>query len=52
MSWKRDQNFQKYPDLTQEKEGKFLKGCTPKATIIHLRGLAPKGWMASPDNRA
>jgi hypothetical protein len=20
--------------------------------IIHLRGLAPEGWIASPDNRA
>jgi hypothetical protein len=30
----------------------FTRSCFVRIIIIHLRGLAPKGWMTSPDNRA
>jgi hypothetical protein len=51
-SRKRALNFPKYPDHTRKKDGKFLKGCTPKAAltavIIHLLGRAHEGWLATP----
>jgi hypothetical protein len=34
-------SFRKYPDPTRKKEGKFLKGCTPKTA----RRYATRGWI-------
>jgi hypothetical protein len=46
-SWKRDQNFPKYPDLTPKKENKFVKGCTSMAVHPSKKQLRRAGGQVS-----